>query len=453
MSTAARLRRALPVVLTVVFLVVAVVVVRGASGQDGAPPPVTPIPDSVAPAPPSPCGPPPAGGRSPVDGVLTIGTIVPLTGRELDATGPALTAATEMAVRDVSAAGGVPGLGLAPLGPGTQRDSGVPGSGATCAAATALLTAGTDAVVGPSASVDSSAAYPALTGAGRVMVSPASTLSALSDAPDGGLFFRTASSNDVQGGALAALVAEDGNRNVAVVTSTEPYATDLSDSIVEDLKGRSVPTTVLTYDPEAPRFNDIAGQLAGAPYDGIVFVGFTEVAGLVNNLLSRGVTPANRKMYGSEGFLFNTFAQQASPGAPGRLAGFRGFVPWADPGFNERLKAFRGGLADLTHGAQAYDAVIAVSLAAAAAGTDDPARIATQLPQVTRGGQKCADYAACVALLRQNPATDIDYDGASGPLGFTPQGDPCQVVYLLSAFDDASGLQALGLRYSADRCA
>ena len=52
---------------------------------------------------------------------------------------------------------------------------------------------------------------------------------------------------------------------------------------------------------------------------------------------------------------------------------------------------------------------------------------------MTRGGEKCSSYAACHALLQAG--TDIDYDGASGPLDFVDAGEPGAGAYDMFTYD------------------
>ena len=53
---------------------------------------------------------------------------------------------------------------------------------------------------------------------------------------------------------------------------------------------------------------------------------------------------------------------------------------------------------------------------------------------VTQGGTKCDTYASCKALLDDD--TDIDYDGASGPGEWVPEGEPAAGTYDVWEFRD-----------------
>ncbi len=74
-----------------------------------------------------------------------------------------------------------------------------------------------------------------------------------------------------------------------------------------------------------------------------------------------------------------------------------------------------------------------MALAAAIAGTDNPAEIAAQINGVTRDGEVCETYADCIALI--DAGTDIDYDGPSGPQTFGPEGEPTEASFKILTYD------------------
>lgn len=108
----------------------------------------------------------------------------------------------------------------------------------------------------------------------------------------------------------------------------------------------------------------------------------------------------------------------------GTLEGVRATYPGAElaDDFRERLLGIDPDLKDFTYGPESYDAVIVSALAAVAAKSDDGKAIASKMVEVSREGEKCTDFKTCVDLL--NDGTDIDYDGASGPIDFGATGSP-----------------------------
>jgi branched-chain amino acid transport system substrate-binding protein len=60
---------------------------------------------------------------------------------------------------------------------------------------------------------------------------------------------------------------------------------------------------------------------------------------------------------------------------------------------------------------------------------------------VTKDGEKCTLFADCVALLDEG--TDIDYDGAAGPLDFIDAGEPGAGAYDRWQFADDASVEVL----------
>jgi ABC-type branched-subunit amino acid transport system substrate-binding protein len=119
----------------------------------------------------------------------------------------------------------------------------------------------------------------------------------------------------------------------------------------------------------------------------------------------------------------------------GAISGFAGTTPFGEltEEFFARLCEVDPNLEDLNYGAETYDAVMIAALATAVAGDDGIAH-ASEINGVTRDGEKCTTYADCLALIEAG--TDIDYDGASGPLTFAGNGEPTEGTYGLLTMGD-----------------
>lgn len=117
----------------------------------------------------------------------------------------------------------------------------------------------------------------------------------------------------------------------------------------------------------------------------------------------------------------------------GTLSGMKGTAPLVDLGdeFKNRLKSIDSSLSDYTYAAESYDAAIVVSLAVAEAETDGIG-YAEKINGITRGGEKCTDFKACSDLIADGK--DVDYDGASGPLEFSGNGEPTKASYGIMQF-------------------
>ncbi len=83
-----------------------------------------------------------------------------------------------------------------------------------------------------------------------------------------------------------------------------------------------------------------------------------------------------------------------------------------------------------TYDAQNFDAVVLIALAAAAAGSSDPAAIAENLQGVSGPpGDKYTFENLQEAIDAAANGDDIDYEGASGPIDLDDNGDPSAANY------------------------
>ena len=100
-------------------------------------------------------------------------------------------------------------------------------------------------------------------------------------------------------------------------------------------------------------------------------------------------------------------------------------VPTAE--FVARLKTSNPFLTEFTYGAESYQLVIALALAAAVANDDAGPSLIRGLEQVTTGDVVCTDYASCLTVLADNraikyigPAGRMAYDARVGVVTFRP---------------------------------
>lgn len=122
-------------------------------------------------------------------------------------------------------------------------------------------------------------------------------------------------------------------------------------------------------------------------------------------------------------------------GTDAGLAGMKGTTPLVDlsDDFKSRMLEVDPALVDFNYGPESYDAVIIIALAALEAETDG-LEYADKINGITRGGEKCTDFAACKALIEAG--TDVDYDGVSGKLEFSGNGEPTEASYGILQFGE-----------------
>jgi len=369
-----------------------------------------------------------SGGEEPA-GQLTIGGLLPQTG-SLAFLDPPEEAGVYLALSDINGAGGVLGADVVFI-PGDSGDTSTDIANAT---ADSHLAAGVHAIIGAASSGVTFTVIDKITGAGVIQFSPANTSALLTDYDDNGLYFRTAPSDFLQGQVLAEVVAED-SLSAGVIYRQDPYGEGLAERFREVYEGLGGEITdFIAYPAEGvTTFDAEVDQLVQSDPEAIVVVSFEEGTLILETLHARGIGPASGKaVWGVDGNITGLHSVMADSSI---LNGMRGTQPSVDlstiTDFTDRLNATEeiGDLAGVfAYGAEAYDAVTIIALAAEIAGSLDPIEIAAQINDVTRGGEKCTDFASCAELIRGG-TTDIDYDGVGGPYEFIDQGEPSAASY------------------------
>ncbi|MFW2336219.1 ABC transporter substrate-binding protein [Ilumatobacter sp.] len=366
------------------------------------------------------------------DGVLTIGTILPVTG-DLAFLGPPEIAGADLAVQDINAAGGVLGADVVL----EQGDSGDTTTDTANLEVDRLLAAGADAIMGAASSAVSKTVIDKITGACTIQFSPANTSPDFTTYDDNGLYFRTAPSDLLQGRVLANLVLDDGNESVSVLYRQESYGIGLAESFRENFEGSGgIVDEFLAYAVDTESFDAEVDAMVESGSDAIVVIGFAESAGILTTMHERGVGPtSDTAVYGVDGNIGGIGAELDDPSI---ISGMRGTEPSVDlstiTDFTDRLDAAgdMGGV--YAYGAETYDSIIIVALATAVAGSDDPSLIAAEINGVTRSpGEKCTTFADCIALI--DAGTEIDYDGLGGPYDFVDAGEPAAASFRIATYD------------------
>ena len=354
---------------------------------------------------------------------LKLGTLLPATG-DLAFLGPPMFAAVDVAVAEIDGAGGV-------LGKPVVLDIGDSGDTSTDVASQtvdAQLAKGIQVILGVASSGVSLTVIDKITGNGVLQISPANTAPALTAYEDNGLYFRTAPSDVLQGAVLGQVAADEGYTSGATIAREDPYGEGLQDAFVANFEGSGgTITSKLSYDPAAADFAaEVAGIKAGNP-EFVVVIGFDETVNLVQEMIKQGVGPQDVQIFFVDGNISATAYKEFPADV---MKGVKASVPTGDPSidldaFNKRLADQDSNVTDFAYGAQSFDAVVLVALAAEYAGCADAAAIAAALPQVANadaGGESCATYSDCLEIIKAGGQPN--YDGVSGPLDFNEFGDP-----------------------------
>jgi ABC-type branched-subunit amino acid transport system substrate-binding protein len=348
-------------------------------------------------------------------GTLTLGTVLPETGN-LAFLGPPMIAAVELAVQDINEAGGVNGsevellLGDSGDGDGTVANQTVDRH----------LAAGADAIIGAAASGISLTFIDKVTGNGIIQFSPSNTSPTFTDYDDNGFYFRTAPTDALQGPVLADRIAR-----------SDDYCRGLANATAEALEEAGAEVVLNTvYDQDAQNFDADVSAVAAESPDAVVLVGFEESARILQAMIEQGLGPDDVNIYGVDGNASNELAATVNPDDEAVLEGVRGTRPATSTNeeFISRLQEFRPELTETSFAPESYDATVIIALAAAVAGSDDPAAIQAEINGVTQsGGTECTEVAECLQLIEDGET--ISYAGVLGVLEFTDAGEPGRGTY------------------------
>lgn len=359
---------------------------------------------------------------------ITVGVVMELTGPAGEY-GKAGAKSVEMAFRDFNDAGGVGGCKLLM----DTRDSQSQGNVAVDQATQLVNIKKVPVIIG---GIISSVSIPILTSvtapAGVVQVSPASsspTLTALGrDGKTNGVFFRTITSDALQGTAAAKYALDQGLKKIAIVHVNNDFGNNLMREFTAaytKLGGTITSTTPYnekqaSYSSEASVAMDgepEALYLVSTPVDGATIArAWISGGGAQKFLLNDGMN--------SDDFIASVGAQYLND-AYGTSSGT---TPTASTEyFNANYEQFSGGIAPSAPAAdRSYDAGAIVALAIAKAGSADKAAIKQAIFDVTaedgtpiHAGK--AEFEKALALLKDGKP--IKYEGVIGPVSFDEYGD------------------------------
>lgn len=222
------------------------------------------------------------------DGTWTVGTFLPVTG-SLAFLGPPEIAGVKLAIKDIEAAGGIPGIDKIVLEEGDSGDTSTQTGQQTVKR---LLPKNPDILVGAASSSSTLSVLDAVTNAGVLMISPANTSPALTTAPDHGLYWRTAPSDVLQGAFVGSLMLQDGYTNIGIVQMQDSYGDGLAANIEKAVtEGGGTVAVKVVYDPKATDFSADVAKVKAAGPDAIVLIGFDESAQIIQELVKQGIGP------------------------------------------------------------------------------------------------------------------------------------------------------------------
>ena len=364
---------------------------------------------------------------------LVLGTLLPLTG-DLEAFGGSMENAATLAIEQINAAGGVAGSPVMLVKGDSRSDpTQAPNS------FNSLLNDGVVGVAGAAASSVTGAILDIAIQSEVVVVSPASTSPTLTLERDNqGYFYRVPPSDALQGKVLAQLVYDAGCHSVSLLEINNAYGVGLGTVFAETYKGLG--GTIMAevkFEEGGTTFTSQVQQAGSGSPDAIVFVGYPNTGTqIVKEAYEKGILE-DSVLYFSEGVKDPEFVQNVGKNADGAyiLAGLSGTTPAASE--SPELAAFKAaynarfGADPGLFAAETYDAIMALSLAAAHAGdaTSGAAIKGSMLSVYNGPGLATSGATIAAGLAAAANGDDVDYVGASGNFDWDTNGDPADGIY------------------------
>jgi ABC-type branched-subunit amino acid transport system substrate-binding protein len=358
---------------------------------------------------------------------ITVGLVMELTG-EAGAYGQAGAKSVEMAFRDLNDAGGVAGCTLKT----DTRDSQTQANVAVDAATQLVQVKKVPAIIGGIISPMSIPILTSVTGPAKVLqVSPASsspTLTALGrEGKTNGVFFRTITSDALQGIAAAKFAIDNGFKKIAIIHQNNDFGVNLVKEFTgpyEALGGKVV--SVTPYNAKQSDYaSEVTAALAGSPDALYLISDPVDGATVARAWVSQGGV---QKFLLNDGMNSDDFITAVGKEYLGQAFGTSsGTVTSASTDyFNANYKAFSGIDPAAPAADRSYDAGALVGLAIAIAGGPDAAKLPDAIRkavdpkgEVIHAGKE--EFTKALALIKAGKP--IRYEGVIGPVAFDQYGD------------------------------
>ena len=335
--------------------------------------------------------------------------------------GPVIQTGVELAIEHINAAGGVLGQPVELVTGDTRVDT-VQG---VEEARRLVEVEGVHAIVGPLSSTVTIAVAESVTGpAGVPTVSPSATSPSITVADDSGYLFRSTISDAAQGVVLADLASDEGYDNVAVLFRNDAYGQGLADAFEAAFDGTvtsaSIEQGATSYLSELRAAADGGATVLIAiafPAEALIFIRESLEHSIFSEFLFVDGTKSQDLIDGIGEDFLNGSKGTAPGGGPANAATRAWDAAYIDA---------YGELPALPFVREAYDAVIAIALAAELAGSTDGAAIRDALPRVAApGGDDVipGPEGIAIAMAAVGDGDDVNYEGAATTLDWNAAGD------------------------------
>ena len=239
----------------------------------------------------------------------------------------------------------------------------------------------------------------------------------------------------VQSGALAQIIADDGYDSVAVTYINNDYGQGITDAFVDAWDGDVAYNQ--SHDQGQSSYSSVVSGMANSDADAWLFITYQpEFATMAQEAYSSGY---DAQFYGADSAKGPNIIENTPEGS---LDGMKIVAPSAaidQDNYQQFASRFEdeSGNVPTAWSAYAYDCVVTAALSIHAADEFTASALQDTVREVTRPeGETVTTYADAVEVLGDDgSASDVDYDGVSGPIDFDENGDPVGFLQIFEVQD------------------
>jgi branched-chain amino acid transport system substrate-binding protein len=372
------------------------------------------------------------------DGVLRLGLLVPRSGAGASL-GEALIPVVEASITTINVAGGFNDRNVELV----IRDEGSDTATALAAVERLVDEDDVDAIIGPLSSNVALGILPSLTRGEVGVCSPAATSALLNNFPDRGLFVRTAPTDALLAQAMSQSIAQTGQSSTALAFPDDRYGRRMASELRRylGLQGISITDEVPystadeSYTDEFEGISDearvlalVANQESGARFLNSALTSSTIQTIVLNDALADVPLPNDSALDRLSDVTILGVAHDVT-------IGFQNLVEV----LGER-RVFPGPVTSGTvrqpipFATSILDCVNLIALAALSSASDDPLVFMNSVIPVSRVGSSCNTFDQCSSVLGRG--LNVDYNGPTGLLALTPNGEPSLASFVNYGFDE-----------------
>ncbi|MFC6961066.1 ABC transporter substrate-binding protein [Halocatena marina] len=279
-------------------------------------------------------------------------------------------------------------------------------------------------LVGAVGSGVSLAIYNSVTsGADVVQISQNSTSPELSKKSD---LFRMSPSGAAKWKALAKLLKRDGKSKVAATWINNDYGQGFADTFPNVFDGEVA--YINPHDQDQSSYRGVLSEMANTDANAWLFITYAnEYTIMVNEAFDQGYNE-QADYYGAESTVADSIIKNTSDGSQTGMQGITESAPTDQQSYKQFKTEFQKQFdkTPTVWSAYAYDAVTVAAIAAEAADEMTGSALQKVIRDVTRPkGTKVFNFEEAKNILADGgSATDINYEGVSGPVDLDKNGDP-----------------------------